>query len=315
MSASTLPEVRLPETVAEQFRAAASLADPGDPALADTLYLRWYLGADGAQLADQPWQVPLAVAALEQAHPEHGLWRAASVRAVDPQRNGAVVVLDSGTIRVVGPPDVTRADPRGRGGLPLESGEQVLVAARHGGVSAQGWWRTWDRRWSPSRVAELGPLTRVYLAPAAQGFAGTVGDAVRVLLDQGVPWLLKAAAAQSMRSRPDRVVVYLPDAAAGTAMDRLATRLDARLDPVQPALTATVRPGLSWAQEEYPGEQDSSFGQQRCALVAQALEALAGLSAGDAPSAVSADAAVVAVAQAFRAAGLDPTRPHLRRTS
>ena len=295
---------QLQEAVATAARLHSAGAREGD--MADLLYQHWYVGLSaGSTPIDWTWQVPLA-GALTQAHPEDTHWRRATVRAVDP--HGGLVVHDPalplGGHRVVGPPDIAHEPPNGQ--LPVV-GEQVWVPGRLGGVLAQGWWRTWGPHWQLARSTGPGaePLTRIYVAPRASNFVTAITAMVRVLSEHSVPWLVKAATSHLMLTRPDRVVIYLPDAAATSLLESLAEHLAGMLDPVGPPLSASHAPGLSWAHD---GGGEQSFGQERCALIASALRP-----DRDQASLLLGSQALDRISAAFLVAGLDPGRPHLRR--
>lgn len=295
-------EAQLREAVA-----VAALHDSSLP-LADELYAKWYarpvvarpttdetVGSVGTHAASTGGP-PLA-GALRAAHPGAARWSPATVRSADP-RGGLVVQLEgTGPHRVVLPGDVTHADPVGRGGLLPQPGDEVLVSHRHGALTLSGWWRTWSADWSLASPPRL--LTRIYLCTSRQHQVRAVGAVLRLLGETGATWLLKTAVHPALQDRPDRTVVYVPDASAPDLLSALGPTVGHLLDPHRPPLTAGAGTGIGWAQDDGEGP---SFGESRCALLARALAGPA-----DDPDHLV-DRAVAVLARA----GLDPSRPHLR---
>lgn len=320
---SALP---VPARIAAELRAAIEVAARHDGAvpLADALYAQWYArpvpspaqpaevlvghrpstgpSPSGPGLSRQerdstPLPGPPLAGALRAAHPGAGRWTPAVVRSVDP-RGAVVVQLEGrGPHRVVLPGDLTQVDPAGRGGLAPRPGDDVLVSSRHGALTVSGWWRTWSADWS---LGSPPPgLTRVYLCTARRHQVRAVGAVLRLLDRTDAPWLLKTAVHAVLQDRPDRTVVYLPDASAPDLLAALRPVVGHLLDPHRPPLTAEAGPGIGWAQDDGAGP---SFGESRCALLAHALAGPA-----DDP-----DHLVERVAAVLARVGLDPSRPHLR---
>lgn len=205
----------------------------------------------------------------------------------------------AGTIVVTGPDGASRAvslgdySVPGRPGRPARTGDVVVAVARAGGYEAEGWWRAWGGGWD---VTSARPdVTRVYVAVLPHRVLELVRRLPDALDGAGLAWSLKVAAQPGMLARPDAVVLYVRDA----DRDAVFALLPPLADLVDPAgavpLAAPLAPGMCWAED--PGTEQS-FGQQRCEVLAD------GFAAGGDP--------LDAAATAFRAAGLDPDRPHLR---
>jgi class II lanthipeptide synthase len=132
-----------------------------------------------------------------------------------------------------------------------------------------------------------------------------VRTATTLLNDAGIPFLLKTLIEPRFFRRADAGVLYLdPGAylAAGQEIRQIYRRLGDGLRPEVPMFTVRLAPGLGIAEGPADG---SSFGENRCGLIARALVE------GHAAGRHRRDQRVQAVAAAFRDAGLDPLRPHL----
>lgn len=292
-------------TVAHALAEAAEVARSGPasvrsaPAeLAARLYSLWY----AAPVTERPTPVGPPLAGLLDARAlTVGGWSAATVRRVDPA--GGLVVRDAdGRHHAVLPGRWTRRPGDPRTSLPPRAGDEILIPPVGGPVRAEGWWRTWSLTWVHPVPPE--PLTRIYLCARLDSLGRAVGRAVEALAARPGPWLLKCALDPDTLTRPDRIVVYLPDEEAGAALEALASATDGLLDPQRPPLTAAVSPGLSWAQDDGDG---ASFGENRCAALADGYAAW--LRDGQAQD------AVLAGRRGLIAAGIDDLRPHLRRGS
>ncbi|WP_192796625.1 T3SS effector HopA1 family protein [Serinicoccus kebangsaanensis] len=266
--------------------------------LADELYSSWYaapVAAEPAPASGPPLPGLLSAAALRVA-----AWSPATVRQVDPA-GGAVVRLACGGHRAVLPGTWTRSADDPRAGLPMEPGDEVLVADVGGPVTAQGWWRSWSASPAWPHPVPREPLTRIYACVTPHRAVEAVERAVTTLVPLPVPWMLKCAVTDAGFTRPDRLVVYLPDDGATAALAGLADATAGLLDPHQPPLAAPWSPGLSWAQDDGDG---ASFGENRCAALAAALGPWRRGGSGD---------GLEAAREGLRQAGIDDRLPHLRR--
>lgn len=149
------------------------------------------------------------------------------------------------------------------------------------------------------------PLVRVYWNAAE-----CATDLVRVLTHDltalGVAFRLKLALGTAAAHRADAGVLYLSRSDYGRAAATLAAAaraLERGLGEGVPAMTKRLRRGVGLAED--PGPQQS-FGQHRCALLAQAL-----IAGRDRDASGRVDAIVAALADA----GLDPRRPYLQPES
>ncbi len=280
--------------------------------LAARLYRKWYASPSGAHQGLDPLGPPLA-GVLRQAHAETGRWTQATVARVGAA--GVIAVREDGTpgggarVRAALRGEYVHRPGRPDLGLAPRPGDVVRVLRRAGAVVAEGWWRTWGGGWDPRRLPH--EVTRVYLAPdlprlpalvrAVTGLLGGVDTAGRALAgpESVRPWYLKVGVDGPTLARPDAVVAYVPDAGAAATIEAIvgcAGEL-VRASP-GPPLTRGLVPGISWSQD--PGD-GRSFGESRCALLA---DALVDVPAGGDP--------LAAVAAVLRRAGLDPRAPHLR---
>lgn len=146
------------------------------------------------------------------------------------------------------------------------------------------------------------PLVRVYWNAAE-----CATDLVRLLTHDltavGVAFRLKLALGTAAAQRADAGVLYLSRsdyARAAATLAAAARTLERGLGEGVPAMTKRLRRGVGLAED--PGPQQS-FGQHRCALLAQAL-----ITGRDRDAAGRVDAIVSALTDA----GLDPSRPYLQ---
>lgn len=172
--------------------------------------------------------------------------------------------------------------------------EDLWVIDRHDVVGRDGWWRTWNDTWVPTR--SRAGATRVLFTPApnSEALAEFVSAATTHLRAERAPWLLACATDPRRLRRTAGAVLYLPDG-------RMPAGL---IEAVHPMLTDETPPlclrlGAGAAVAEYPAN-GMSFGEHRCHLVARALRTSA---ARRAP--------LRAIAATFSAHGLDPSAPHL----
>ena len=286
---------------ASQIRRAAGIASghAASDDLAGVLYGSWYAAPVGPARPPRTDGAPLA-GVLREAHAGAHRWTPGGP-VVRTGRAGVVVTRLAGEApRAVTAGDYVHADPR-RTGIEPVVGDHLLLRERRGCVVGEGWWRTWGR--DGGRICAPAGITRVYLAADPERLSGLIGALTRVLMASTRDWMLKCAVEAATLARPDALVVYLPDDAIGDdgepgdLLERLAVAVRGRLRRGHPPMSAALDEGMSWSRD--PGD-GSSFGEARCAVVAAGLREPSGRDP------------VEAVARAFRAAGLDPARPHLR---
>lgn len=263
--------------------------------LADALYRRWYVRTGGCSVAegDPPLHRETLLGALRAAHAaaarvEAG-WVVVGVEPdgqVSAARGEEVVVLAPGEYRAPLRPGVPPAP-----GEPLE-----VVARRDHHEDEHGMW------WSFSARMLEAPLGRVYLNARAACVPRALREVTAAL--QGWRFRLKCPATAAACARVDTIVVYHEQGVRDDVLEALLEReeaLEELLAPEVPPLTCPVRSGLAWADD--PGDE-TSFGQSRCAALAQTLEDL-----GAAWSSLPETGRVVRLAAGLRARGIDPRAP------
>ena len=133
---------------------------------------------------------------------------------------------------------------------------------------------------SPGFLSVLGPvsprlgepLRRYYWNVAPEGAPGVLKAICRSLNSLGVAYMLKALATPEDYSRRcDSVILYVPAAQRDTVEPALLPVLRAVADwvePLTPAMTERLAPGLATADDPGNGE---SFGEVRCRAVAECI--------------------------------------------
>jgi hypothetical protein len=114
-------------------------------------------------------------------------------------------------------------------------------------------------------------LIRLYWNLRESGAVPFVRLATSRLNGAGVPFRLKVVNDPQGFTRCDAAVVYLLDpdfVGARDLIDALYKEVSPHLDPMTPALTRRLAPGLGFAED--PGG-DESFGQCRCRLLAEGI--------------------------------------------
>jgi hypothetical protein len=148
--------------------------------------------------------------------------------------------------------------------------------------------------WFHARGTALGrtdDVARVYLHVARGGARALVAALARLDHAPGVPFRFKVATEPAALARVDCAVLYVPRGRAPAALARLHRDAAPWLRDGTPPWTRALARGVAWADDPGGGV---SFGLHRCGLAVDGLRAGIGVDA------------------AFRAAGLDPTQPHLR---
>jgi hypothetical protein len=149
-----------------------------------------------------------------------------------------------------------------------------------------------------------GGLVRYYWHLTAAAAAPFVAAATSQLNAAGVPFRLKVLRDPEAYHRADAGVIYVrrrQESRAAAVIGRIQAGLAPGLRPEVPLLTRRLADGLGYSQ----GPPDSSFGQHRCRLVAEALRESFERGEIDRASRAS------TMASAFLREGLDPLRPHL----
>jgi hypothetical protein len=115
-------------------------------------------------------------------------------------------------------------------------------------------------------------IVRVYWNVTRAGAAALVRALTETLNRAQVPFRLKVADHPLGFERCDAAVLYLATDAFGatrSALREIASRLSGRLEPEIPAFTLLLAPGVGLAEEH--GDGDQSFGERRCALLAEGI--------------------------------------------
>ena len=291
----------LPSMVEAALRRVCALVEPGwrvggeaVDSLTEGLYTHWYTRpAAPPPVADDP---PLLrdtlhaafAAAHAAAERTEGGW---TVTAATPR--GTVHAVRERRARVLRPGEYVMPL---RPGVPPAPGEPMEPVARLDQLDPERalWWAFADPLPQP-------PVGRLYLN-ARPATAPRVIHELTVALEP-LPHQLKCSALPAACERVDAVVVYHEREARKRVLDALLARWDALgplLDPAVPPLTCEVRPGLAWADDVDPAR---SYGENRCALLAEAIEA-----AGAAWEA-NEDERLALLVAGLREAGVDPQAP------
>jgi hypothetical protein len=258
------------------------------------------LGSRMRPVASPPSWAPWAVPQLDEA--------AALVRRLTDERSNPSIAAElyrewfNPVIEPAGPMGVRRpaaglyrAAHAGSRSRVLTDG--VWVVERNDIVGRDGWWRTWNDAWLPTR-SRAGALRVLFSPQATPEALGTfVGTVTAHLGDLRLPWLLACATDPRRLRRHAGAVLYLP------GRDELPAGVLELVDAVRPVLASGTPPlclrlADGAAVAEYP-TNGMSFGEHRCHLVALALTTR---SARRAP--------LLAIADVFAAHGIDPAAPH-----
>jgi hypothetical protein len=168
----------------------------------------------------------------------------------------------------------------------------VVVIDRHDVVGRDGWWRTWNDTWLPTRSRT--EAVRVLLAPRPELLGEFVRTVTGALRATRTPWLLACTTDPTRTARLSAATLYVQNSAA--LPDELTAQLRPLLREVTPPLSLPLVAGAGLAQA--PGN-GMSFGEHRCHLVALALR-----------TAEARQDPLASVAHVFRQHRVDPARPY-----
>lgn len=234
---------------------------------------------------------------LREQVPHQHTRASARVLAMPPGPAGDALVEWSG-LRLRVPSELVGAGPTRDGMVPLS-----LPACRP--AVSPGFFLVEGSR----PVPYGGGLLRLYVHLASPQHAPAVlAAALSRLEDRGVRYQAKVLSQRELYPRRDALVVYLPEqswpelaplAAALTGMPGTAPETSVLAHRLAPGVAVAFEP-----DDPRPARAGMSFGQHRCAVLAEALVATAG---GAGPLAGT-------LAAACAAAGIDPERP-ARNTS
>lgn len=149
-------------------------------------------------------------------------------------------------------------------------------------------------------------LVRCYLNLNADSACAAFAQLVRDLDRRGIPFSAKVANNDEGFDRPDSAVLYVERPYLGearSAIGDIRRRRPDAFDAAVPAFTLAVAPGVGLADEPSQALGPLSFGQHRCALIADALVGARGHA--------TCAQRLQHVIDAIVAAGLDPARLHL----
>jgi hypothetical protein len=286
---TTHPDLeRLAALVAAQPAAVTEALAGGT--LAEWLYQHWYLGAGepAEPAALPPWDELDAVLCD-------------IVDSLSPWSDGWIVVATDveGNCHA-GKGEQRRWAERGRyagsdrAGLPPMPGDRISMP------DYLSWRDTATGQWAAqSAEPPEGPIVRVYVNVGPDAIGHAVHRIVEWLVDEDVRFRMKCPGSASAFARVDALVLYFAESdwpGLEPGVLGWAEEIEQLVRPGHPALTLPLAPGLGFAQD--PGD-GRSFGQHRCALLADALAALPERS-GDLAE---------ALAQAIEAAGIELSAP------
>jgi hypothetical protein len=212
---------------------------------------------------EPPFEDHELIAALSAANCGQGSWEPGwTVQHVE---DGEVVVA-GGRLRARVPMGNCRAD-----GGALDQGAAVMVRLPKELPSFSPGFYTAVGDAVPNGEGSAG-FVRVYWNVTRAGAAALVGAVTATLNRAHVPFRLKIADHPLGFERCDAAVLYLGADAFGAtrvALREIAARLSGCLEPDIPAFTLLLAPGVGLAEED--GKGDRSFGERRCALLADGI--------------------------------------------
>jgi hypothetical protein len=256
--------VRLAESIAIQPDAIAAAAAQGT--LADWLYHHWYLTPD-PRLAERgavpPWDE------LEASLCD-------IVDAQSPWRDDWVVLsIDANGGCLAGRGEARRWVTSGRyagcerPGLPPVPGDRISMPDH------LSWSDPETGQWAAQSASPPdGDLIRLYVNIGSDAIGHAVRRIVAWLVDGNIPFRMKCPGSKGGFERADALVLYLGRAdwpANRPAVLAWAKEIEPLIRPGRPALTLPLAPGIAFAEDPGGGR---SFGQDRCAVLAEAITKL-----------------------------------------
>lgn len=269
-------------------------------AVESALYRRLYTRDEGAlPPADDPFQRRSFVHRLSEANRGRGTW--------DPgwrvHAHG-----DDGTLHVVQGHSVFRARPewvRTDGDAPAPGDRCRVWIEKEQTEALPGFYLALGNADAAESTARSGPIVRLYWHLTAAGAAPFLEALTTRFNAAGIPFRCKVLRAPGAYVRADGGVLYLDPGVTESAWKELGPlhrEVAGGLRPAVPRCTFALAPGLGVAEDPDNGQ---SFGQHRCRLVSRAL-----WRAFD-EGAEGPNGRAELLAAEFRAAGLEPLRPHL----
>lgn len=288
--------------------APAAAAPPETPAfmpvLETELYSRLYVRpAAGGAAASDPLAQRDHLSALSAANDGVGTWEP-GWRVVSADGDGRYAVTKDGVTFWVAPAGLRTRTGRARAGdfCRVWVGKEM----RH---LVPGFYFAYGNGDQQEARDTADPLVRFYWHLTAEAAVEYMGLVTSLFNRAGLPFRTKVMADPGAYVRADAGVLYLERryfAAARPLVVRIHAALGTRLRADVPMFTKRLADGLGLAED--PSNR-MSFGQSRCQLAARGLWACFRRGPRDL------DARLDAVAEAFRAEGLDPAAPHLERGS
>jgi len=242
-------------------------------------------------------EIDLFLERLSAANAGQGRWEEGwKVLAVEPDG----VLAHNGRLAVRVPPSLCRTGDRGE----LRPGRSVSVrqVKEHRRLSPGFYMALSD---TPFERDLARRRVRLYLNVASGGAVHYVERVTRALNALGTPFKLKVVSDPLQYHRCDTSVLYVDHRdhrRALAVLDGIRGELDDHVRPGIPSLSMPIAPGMAAAED---WNQDESFGQHRCRLVAEALVA-----AHD-DDVLDAEERLRRVRERFAHDGVDPDRPYL----
>jgi HopA1 effector protein family len=273
-------------------QATTAAADP----IAAWLYATWYCALPAP---DRPAGVERDTvdlrSALRVAPAAAGRWETGWI-VLQAGQNGVCSAGRKSQMRALSPGDYANV---ARPGMPVAPGDALAVRQLVDWVDeATGFWCAQSSYGEPDR-----PLNRLYLSAGSEQ-VGFVLHAMTAALDGlELRYALKCPCDAGNYARADSLVVYLEREAwsgAEAVIRATVRKMQDRLRAAPPPLTRKIGPGAGMAEDPQDG---MSFGESRCRALAPGVRALLGRPAG------SAKGSLLVLAEALRAAGIDPARP------
>lgn len=290
-------------------QASTPASRPSSPlleAFADDLYARLYVRPHAAE--SPPADLAAGrdfLKALSAANSGQGGWEPGWVIGPQAGRDDKISVIREKVTFWAGRGDVRTAGGRFRPGAPC----RVRVGKEFRNFLPGYYLAIGDHE--PARIDAFrsSPLIRLYWHLTPEAAVDFIASVTGRLNAAGVPFRAKVLSDPQAYHRADAAVLYLDRTCyrrSGAALARIHAGLASHLRSDVPLFTRRLAEGL--AQAEDPGN-GLSFGQHLCRIIARAAWTSFQRRQTDR------DQRAATLIAALRAAGLDPSRPHLRPRS
>jgi HopA1 effector protein family len=295
------PLSRLVETVRRAHDELTAFTSRNGPngevdVLADWLYLHWYsCPATAWDSAPIPPGRTNLLPALRASLAATGRWETGWV-ALQVMRDNACLTGRGQLTRIVASGDYANV---ARPGVPVAPGDELAVLDRLDWVDEPtGFWSARSLEAEPPH-----PLRRVYWSVGWDSIGAVLRRLVPVLDAADRPWSLKCPTQAAEFTRIDSLVVYVARAdwpVFEAPVRALALRLSAYLRHSVPPLTLPIASGVALADSP---ARTQSFGQSRCAALAEGARALLARPDIEMPEAIA------LLKNCLRARAINPDRP------